>query len=210
MGLHVSQLVRQDIFCFSKVSYGASLEMFRVSIKCQLEDLQVYRCPNANQNQLRKKAKARSTQDTQIHIISSPCTVVIVCVCVSNYVCTSSAYKLYDLCIYIYIYIYIRMYIAMICTYYINIFIVLWWCFMYLCNGMAAHISNVMISHIIGVALLTRDAQLPQPTGPPDSNQLASGIKIEEATLLMPSYWSMWANEVALSEATLSNRQIYE
>ena len=130
-----------------------------------------------------------------------------VCVCV-KYVCTSSAYKLYDLCIYIYIYI--RMYIAMICTYYINIFIVLWWCFMYLCNGMAAHVSNVMISHIIGVALLTRDAQLPQPTGPPDSNQLASGIKIEEATLLMPSYWSMWANEVALSEATLSNRQIYE
>lgn len=84
------------------------------------------------------------------------------------------------------LYIYIRMYIAMICTYYINIFIVLWWCFMYLCNGMAAHISHVMISHIIGVALLTRDAQLPQPTGPPDSNQLASVIKIEKATLLCP------------------------
>ena len=163
-----------DIFCFRKVSYGASFEMFRVLIKCQLEDLQVYRCPNANQNQLRKKAKARSTQVTQIHIISSPCTVVCVCVC-QICVCTSSAYKLYDLCISLYIYI--RMYIAMICTYYINIFIVLWWCFMYLCNGMAAHISHVMISHIIGVALLTRDAQLPQPTGPPDSNQLASVIK---------------------------------
>ena len=34
--------------------------------------------------------------------------------------------------------------------------------------------------------------------------------KIEEATLLMPSYWFMWANEVALSNATLSNSQIYK